>query len=143
MSLAASLGLELRTENGQLVSFPFLGSYIFVVLLTRHCSTVVSLHCIASAALIFTQPSPEPHSSRYTYMFLALRERGLLFVAVRGLLIAVASLVVERGLQSAGSVVVAHGLSCSVGRSCGVFPDQGQGIVNKRAMGDRGGIIIP
>ena len=31
--------------------------------------------------------------------------------------------VVARGLQSAGSVVVAHGLSCSV--ACGIFPDQG------------------
>ena len=33
-----------------------------------------------------------------------------------------ASVVVARGLQSAGSVVVAHQLSCSV--ACGVFPDQ-------------------
>ena len=68
---------------------------------------------------------------------------GLLFIAVRGLLIAVASLIAEyglqvrglqqlwltgsvvvaRGLQSAGSVVVAHRLSCSV--ACGIFPDQG------------------
>ena len=70
-------------------------------------------------------------------------ERGLLFIAVRGLLIVVAALVAEpwlqahglqqlwhaasvvvaRGLQSAGSVVAAHGLSCSV--ACGIFPDQG------------------
>ena len=68
---------------------------------------------------------------------------GLLFVAVHGLLIVVASLatehglqvhglqqlwhldsvVVARGLQSTGSVVVAHGLSCSI--ACGIFPDQG------------------
>ena len=34
-----------------------------------------------------------------------------------------ASVVVGRGLQSAGSVVVAHGLSCST--ACGIFPDQG------------------
>ena len=34
-----------------------------------------------------------------------------------------ASVVVHRGLQSAGSVVVAHGLSCSA--ACGIFPDQG------------------
>ena len=34
-----------------------------------------------------------------------------------------ASVVVSRGLQSAGSVAVAHGLSCSV--ACGIFPDQG------------------
>ena len=34
-----------------------------------------------------------------------------------------ASVVVARGLQSAGSVVVAHGLSCST--ACGIFLDQG------------------
>ena len=33
-----------------------------------------------------------------------------------------ASVVAARRLQSAGSVVVAHGLSCSV--ACGIFPDQ-------------------
>ena len=37
-------------------------------------------------------------------------EQGLLFVVVRGLLVAVASLVVE------------HGLSCSV--ACGIFPEK-------------------
>ena len=81
------------------------------------------------------------------WIFLAVQgscgERGLLFVAVRRLLIAMASLVAEHGLwvrglqqlwhvgsvvvahglQSAGSVVVAHGLSCSA--ACGIFPDQG------------------
>ena len=45
------------------------------------------------------------------------------FVAVRGLLIAVASPVVERGLQSTGSAVVAPGPSCSA--ACGILPDQG------------------
>ena len=34
-----------------------------------------------------------------------------------------ASVVVARGLESAGSVVVAHGLNCST--ACGIFPDQG------------------
>ena len=33
------------------------------------------------------------------------------------------SVVVARGIQSAGSVAVAHGLSCSA--ACGIFPDQG------------------
>ena len=33
------------------------------------------------------------------------------------------SVVAARGLQSTGSVVVAHGLSCST--ACGIFPDQG------------------
>ena len=33
------------------------------------------------------------------------------------------SVVVAWGLQSAGSAVVAHGLSCSM--ACGIFPDQG------------------
>ena len=67
--------------------------------------------------------------------------RGLLFVAVHRLLIVVAShcggfsccgawalgawasVVVVHGLYRAGSVVVAHGLSCST--ACGNFPDQG------------------
>ena len=34
-----------------------------------------------------------------------------------------ASVVVARGLQSPGSVVVSHGLSCST--ACGIFPNQG------------------
>ena len=44
-------------------------------------------------------------------------------VVVRGLLIAVASLVAELRLWSTGSVVMAHGLSLSM--ACGIFPDQG------------------
>ena len=81
--------------------------------------------------------------------FSSCRERVLLFVAVRGLLIAMASrcraqavgtrasavvahglsscgtrsVVVARGIQSTGSVAVAHGLSCSA--ACGIFPEQG------------------
>ena len=58
---------------------------------------------------------------------LVVASGGLLFIVVRGLLIVVASLVSEpatlrvqssivvaRGLQSAGLVVVVHGLSCSM-----------------------------
>ena len=74
--------------------------------------------------------------------FSSCSERGPLFIAVWGLLIAVAShcgarlqarglqqlrhmgsVVVAHGLQSTGSVVVAHGLSCSA--ACGIFLDQG------------------
>ena len=52
------------------------------------------------------------------WAFLNCGERGLLLPAVRGLLIVMASLVAEHGLQAhglqqlwhAGSVVVAHGL---------------------------------
>ena len=66
-----------------------------------------------------------------TRAFSSCGERGLLFVVVRRLLTAVASLVAEHGLQArglqqlqhAGSVVVAHRLSCST--VCGIFPDQG------------------
>ena len=36
------------------------------------------------------------------------------------------SLVAEPGPQSTGSVVVAHGLSCSAAR--GIFPDQGSNL---------------
>ena len=77
------------------------------------------------------------------WAFSSCGKRRLLFVAVCRLLIAVASLVAEHGLQarglqqlqhagsvvvahglqSSGSVVVVHGLSCSV--ACGVFLDQG------------------
>ena len=53
------------------------------------------------------------------------------FVALLELLIAVASLVAELGLQSTGSVAVAHGLRCSA--ACGIFPgirrmDQGSNL---------------
>ena len=46
--------------------------------------------------------------------FSSCGEQGLLFIAVRGLLIAVASLVAEHGVGARASVVVAQGLS-----SCG------------------------
>ena len=75
--------------------------------------------------------------------FSSCSKQGLLFVAVHGLLTAVTSLVAEHGLQahelqqlwnvgsvvvacglqSAGSVVVAHRLSCPA--ACGIFSDQG------------------
>ena len=56
--------------------------------------------------------------------FSSCGERGLLFVAVCRLLLAVASLVTEHWLLGAwASVVVVHGLSCST--ACGIFPDQG------------------
>ena len=75
------------------------------------------------------------HCCAWAFSSCSKRGWGLLFVVVRGLLIAVASrcraralgarasVVVARGLQSAGSVVVAHGLSCSM--ACGIFPDPG------------------
>ena len=66
-----------------------------------------------------------------TQTFSSCGEWGLLFVAVHGLLIAVASLAAEHRLQACGlqqlwhvgSVVVARGLSCFA--ACGVFPSQG------------------
>ena len=56
---------------------------------------------------------------------------GAPLAAACGLFTVVASLVAERrfvlivehGLSSTGSVVVAHRLSCS--KACGIFPDQG------------------
>ena len=58
------------------------------------------------------------------WAFSSCGEWGLLFVAVRGLLIAVASLVAEHGLSARRLlVVVAHRLGCS--GACGIFPDQG------------------
>ena len=69
--------------------------------------------------------------------FSSCGEQGLLFIEVHGLLIVehglqarglqqlqhTGSVAVAPGLQSAGSVVVAHELSCSM--ECGIFPDQG------------------
>ena len=55
---------------------------------------------------------------------LVVASRGYSLVAVHRLLIAVASLVAEHGLQSTQpSAVVAYGLSCLV--TCGIFLDQG------------------
>ena len=56
--------------------------------------------------------------------FSSCSEWGLLLLAVRRRLIAVASLVAEHGLQKswlAGSQVMAHGLSCPEAR--GIFPE--------------------
>ena len=56
--------------------------------------------------------------------FSSCGEWRLLFVAVRWLLIAVASFCYGAwALNSSAPVVVARGLSCSV--ACGIFPDQG------------------
>ena len=73
---------------------------------------------------------------KFIYLFLAVLglrfcarafsscgKRGPLFIAVRGPLTIAASLVAEQGSTRAGSVVVAHGPSCSA--ACGIFPDQG------------------
>ena len=55
--------------------------------------------------------------------FSSCGERGPLFITVHGPLTIVASLVGSTGSRRAGSVVVAHGPSCSA--ACGIFPDQG------------------
>ena len=60
----------------------------------------------------------------YTQAFSSSSDQGLSLVAVRGFLLAVASLVSEhRHLGSRASIVVVHGLSCST--ACGIFLDQG------------------
>ena len=50
---------------------------------------------------------------------------GATLVAMRGLLIAMVSLAAELWGERA-SIVVAHGLSCSL--VCGIFPDQGSNL---------------
>ena len=50
-------------------------------------------------------------------------KQGPLFIAMHGPLTITASLVGSTGSRRAGSVVVAHGPSCSA--VCGIFPDQG------------------
>ena len=52
-----------------------------------------------------------------------LSPAAALFIAVRGPLTVAVSLVAEQGSRRTGSVVVAHGPSCSV--ACGILPDQG------------------
>ena len=57
---------------------------------------------------------------------LAAVSGGSSLVAMCGLLVAAASLVVEHKLKSVGSAVVARGLSCFVAR--GIFLDQGSDL---------------
>ena len=55
--------------------------------------------------------------------FSSCGKQGPLFIALRGPLTIVASLVGSTGSRCAGSVVVAHRPSCSA--AFGIFPDQG------------------
>ena len=55
--------------------------------------------------------------------FSSCGEWGPLFIVVRGPLTVVASPFASTGSRRAGSVAVAHRLSCSA--ACGIFPDQG------------------
>ena len=76
------------------ILFFFFLIHLFIYLFIFGCNGSLSLglHCCVRA-------------------FSSCGERGLLFVAVRGLLIVVASLVEEHGVQGVrASVVVAHGL---------------------------------
>ena len=59
---------------------------------------------------------------------------GPLFIAVPGPLTIVASLVGSTGSICAGSVVVAHGPSCST--ACGIFPDQGSNLCPRHWQAD-------
>ena len=54
--------------------------------------------------------------------FSSCGKRGPLFIVVHGPL-TIAGLLRSTGSRRAGSVIVAHGPSCSV--ACGIFPDQG------------------
>ena len=55
--------------------------------------------------------------------FSSCGKRGPLFIAVRGPLTIAALLLQSTGSKRAGSVIVAHGPSCSAAR--GILPDQG------------------
>ena len=72
-------------------------------------------------AFHFFSVSPASFYKSFMYLLWLLRvfvafcsccERGLLFIVVHEVLIAVASLIAEHGLQGAGSVVVVLGFSC-------------------------------
>ena len=58
--------------------------------------------------------------------FSSCGKRGPLFIAVRGLSLSRPLLLRSTGSRRAGSVIVAHGPSCSV--ACGIFPDQGSNL---------------
>ena len=80
-------------------------------------------------------------------LFSSRGERGLLSSCVHRHLIVVASLAAEHRLwgvwasvvltprfKSTGSIVVAHGISCSV--ACGIFPDQGSNLCLRHWQAD-------
>ena len=69
----------------------------------------------------------------FIWAFSSCSEQRLFFVVVSGLLIAVASLVWSTG-SSAGSVVLAQGLSCPM--AYGIFPDQGSNLCPLHWPGD-------
>ena len=85
-----------RVKNGMEKNW---SSYLFIYLLIKYCLflAALGLHCCARA-------------------FSSYGERGLLFVVVCGLLIAVASLTAACGLSSCGSWALEHSLS-----SCGAW----------------------
>ena len=61
--------------------------------------------------------------------FSSCGKRGPLFIAVRGPLS-----LQSTGSRRAGSVIVAHGLSCSA--ACGILPDQGSNPCALRRQAD-------
>ena len=86
--------------------------------------------------VIFDVPTVWFFINLFIYLFLAVLglrfcarafsscgKRGPLFIAESGPLTVAASPVAEHRLRRAGSVVVAHELSCSA--ACGILPDQG------------------
>ena len=91
------VGLMIAVQPARLLSFFFL-TYLYLFL------AVLGLHFCARA-------------------FSSCGKRGPLFIAVCGPLTVAASPVAEHDSRRAGSVVVAHGPSCSAAR--GIFPDQG------------------
>ena len=69
-----------------------------------------------------------------TGLSLAVVRGGYSVLVVLGLLIAVASLVVELGLEAWASEVALPGLSCSV--ASGVFPNQGSNLFTRHWQAD-------
>ena len=82
---------------------------------------------------LFWLPGCEP-------AFSSCNKWGLLFAVVLGLLTTVTPLISAHRLWSAGSVVVAHQLSCS--EACGIFPEKewnpvpciSRGILNHQSI---------
>ena len=117
------------SEVGKEISLHFLLDPAFNVTLPFHFTSAQFSNLLALFPLIFFFFAYNFIYFWLYWVFVAAHglspvaaSRALLF-AMHELLIAVASFVAEHGLWSTGSVVVVHGLSCSL--ASGIFPDQG------------------
>ena len=95
-------------------------------MISQNLRTLVPLDWSFGRSLIFSCLLLHWVSIAVCGLSLVAASRSYSLAVECGLLVVVASLVVAFGLQSEGSVVVAHGLSCP--EEYGIFQDQGSGL---------------